>query len=144
MPYSTNCNSAEFIRAYHAAKKREYRNKKAKTDPDFYKNQSRANYEKYPHLYKLAALERQKRISVATPTWANRNSIKQFYVECPEGCHVDHIIPIKGELVCGLHVENNLQYLLASDNIRKSNQFSHLSTWIGVHRTDFLSTPEGN
>lgn len=57
------------------------------------------------------------------PSWANLERIKEFYTKCPEGHHVDHIIPLKGELVSGLHVEYNLQYLLAIDNVKKRNKF---------------------
>ncbi len=57
------------------------------------------------------------------PSWADLDKIKQIYAECPEGYHVDHIVPLQGILVSGLHVENNLQYLTAEENIKKSNTF---------------------
>lgn len=55
--------------------------------------------------------------------WVDRDALRAIYDACPEGCHVDHIIPLKGKLVCGLHVPWNLQYLPASDNISKGNRF---------------------
>jgi hypothetical protein len=59
-----------------------------------------------------------------SPNWANVDKIKEFYINCPVGSHVDHIIPLNGELVSGLHVDNNLQYLSAIENIQKSNKFT--------------------
>jgi len=37
--------------------------------------------------------------------------------------HVDHIIPLQGALVSGLHVHNNLQVIKASDNFMKGNRY---------------------
>lgn len=58
-----------------------------------------------------------------TPQWANLDKIKEIYNNCPEGYHVDHIIPLQVEFISGLHVENNLQYLTARENCSKGNKF---------------------
>jgi 5-methylcytosine-specific restriction endonuclease McrA len=57
----------------------------------------------------------------ATPSWCDKDLIKAIYKNCPEGFHVDHIIPLKGKNVCGLHIPENLQYLSSEENIKKSN-----------------------
>jgi len=59
----------------------------------------------------------------AMPAWANQEKIKQVYKERPDGYHVDHIVPLQGKLVCGLHCEFNLQYLPASENLSKGSRF---------------------
>lgn len=66
--------------------------------------------------YKSATLQR-------VVPWTNMEDISKFYSKCPEGYHVDHIVPLQGELVSGLHVLQNLQYLTAEENIRKHNKF---------------------
>jgi len=59
----------------------------------------------------------------ATPKWADLEKIKTFYLKRPEGHHVDHIIPLQGEKICGLHVLENLQYLTAEENLKKGNRY---------------------
>lgn len=66
-----------------------------------------------------------KRVRKATlKDTESRKEIRAIYAACPTGYHVDHIIPLNSELVCGLHVPQNLQYLPAKDNERKGNKFT--------------------
>lgn len=73
----------------------------------------------YSMLRRAAKLKR-------TPVWADRKVILGVYKQAAELTkatgiqhHVDHIIPLRGKLVSGLHVENNLQVLTASENRKK-------------------------
>ena len=56
------------------------------------------------------------------PKWSEKELIAAFYENCPEGYHVDHILPLQGKLVSGLHVFGNLQYLPAKENQSKGNK----------------------
>lgn len=58
----------------------------------------------------------------ATPPWAELDLIKIVYSKAKElGSQVDHIVPLKSALVCGLHVWSNLQVLPPEINKAKSN-----------------------
>jgi hypothetical protein len=65
-----------------------------------------------------------------TPPWADMAAIQQVYreairIEKETGVdqHVDHIYPLQGRLVSGLHVHNNLRVIPKLENIRKSNRY---------------------
>jgi hypothetical protein len=57
------------------------------------------------------------------PAWADLKAIRAVYESCPPGHHVDHVIPLRGKDVSGLHVAGNLQYLTAEENVAKGNAF---------------------
>lgn len=65
---------------------------------------------------------RKTRVRNATPKWADRKRLYEVYENCPQGMHVDHVVPLVSNRVCGLHVPWNLQYLSAEENLRKGNQ----------------------
>ena len=59
-----------------------------------------------------------------TPAWANLDAIRTIYAAAAaQGLEVDHVIPLRGRNVSGLHVETNLQLLSRPDNIRKGNRY---------------------
>lgn len=67
---------------------------------------------------------RKANMSQAYAGWADRDAFTTIYAEArSQGMHVDHIVPLKHPLVCGLHVEHNLQLLTPKDNMEKSNKF---------------------
>lgn len=62
----------------------------------------------------------------SSPKWLTNKQlqeIKDFYINCPKGYVVDHIIPLQNKDVQGLHVPWNLQYLTRSENSSKFNRF---------------------
>lgn len=66
---------------------------------------------------------------LAIPPWFEQESIKELYKvstskSFDEGVsyHVDHIVPLVNDRVCGLHCLDNLQIITAKENMSKSNR----------------------
>ena len=79
-------------------------------------------YYKNKHKFLAYKAKRRALIKHAIPKFADLKKIRDIYKNCPKGFHVDHIVPLQGDNVCGLHVEWNLQYLTKHDNLSKSNK----------------------
>lgn len=78
--------------------------------------------------------KRRSALKIATPAWADLVAIEAIYVEARRLTaetgtlhEVDHIVPIQGRRVCGLHVEANLQILTKIDNVKKHSKFNDRS-----------------
>jgi hypothetical protein len=82
------------------------------------------------HLVVAAIGRRTAAKLQATPKWADNEKINEFYFAAEflsmvtgEWHHVDHIVPLQGRTVRGLHCEANLQVLTAKENVLKSNRY---------------------
>jgi hypothetical protein len=74
--------------------------------------------------------KRRAALMNAWPPWINRKDILEFYVEARRmskqtgiDYSVDHIVPLKNDVVCGLHVPWNLAVITFSDNSKKGAKF---------------------
>lgn len=116
--------------------KPENKAKKAKVDKKYWKNApEKVRENRRNAIRQWARNNKDKRYSAlrkrldlikkATPKWANLDAIKAFYKNRPEGMTVDHIIPLQGKTVTGLHVLENLQYLPMSANCKKGNSITY-------------------
>ena len=71
------------------------------------------------HSSMRKALIRGQKIAVA-----HKEETRLIYKNKPSGHDVDHIVPLKGNGVCGLHVPWNLQYLPTIENRKKGNRYA--------------------
>jgi len=75
---------------------------------------------------------RKRRHREATPKWLTKEErlqMRELYVQARklttvtgERYVVDHIVPLRGEFVCGLHVPWNLRVITQDENLKKSNK----------------------
>jgi hypothetical protein len=140
-----NQTRAEYFRQYNQSEagqkaKREYyeRNReavvaRAQARSDAAKNAYKQKYkEANPDMYKEMVSLRRRRFRQATPKWLTaeqRMEIRLKYrlaIELSRATGirhaVDHIVPLQGEEVCGLHVSWNLQVIPQAENLKKSNK----------------------
>lgn len=90
------------------------------------RERDREYYRNNKHIRIAGNARRRVAVLQAIPSWANLEKIKDIYKQREELTkqtgivyHVDHIIPLRGRNVCGLHVENNLRVIPGSDNLSK-------------------------
>jgi hypothetical protein len=117
----------EIVREYT---KRHPERIKAASKKYYYKNIEKikadiALRQKTNKAYYLQRNAQRKAMKInATPEWADLKKIESIYEEAArDGLSVDHIVPLKSKLVCGLHVQENLQLLPLAENIKKGNRW---------------------
>jgi hypothetical protein len=130
----------------YASKRKEYIQQYSKEYYQRNKTKRKAYSKKYRQInqsyYRAKKAEYRATKKQATCQWANFQYIKDLYSNVAEAnkvfsmigvkFHVDHIVPLTNDKVCGLHNEYNLQILTAEKNLSKSNKYDPINTDIGV------------
>jgi hypothetical protein len=100
-----------------------------KNNLEYDKNRNAEYGKRKPEIIRAKQARRRATCKAQLPSWACIQKIKNVYkyakqLEIKTGVkmHVDHIYPLKSNYMCGLHVENNLQIILASENCSKGNR----------------------
>lgn len=121
-----NPNTAKYQAEYKERNKdqilesnRRYR----KLNPDRHRDWVTKNRSRFLSIIKAHKVIRHRLIAAQRIAKTHAKETATIYQNCPPGYNVDHIVPLRGKLVTGLHVPWNLQYLPALDNNKKRNHF---------------------
>lgn len=133
---SCGCLLREWAREHHPKNPRNYetRNDYLKVWRANNRQRTRDSLARWKrrHPHKVAAETRNRQASQlrAMPSFASTEAIAAVYESAERLTkqtgvkhHVDHVVPLRHPLVCGLHVEWNLQAIPAIDNLKKGNRF---------------------
>ena len=92
-------------------------------NPDYWKDWREKNIDKWNSMHASCQAKRRAKKLCATPAWYDADEVRYIYALAKErGLHVDHIVPLKHPLVCGLHVQDNLRCIPKELNLWKSNK----------------------
>ena len=130
--YNHSEKRLHFWSAYYAKNKEriiQYQREYAKTNKEKILKASKAYRIKNTAALTAAKANRKRHVKKATPSWVDLQLISLKHKERIELSrltgvlhHVDHVVPLQGENVCGLHVPWNLQIITAEENMSKSNK----------------------
>lgn len=120
------------------ARNRQRFNKRLRDDRVVNPSKYHAREYKYRHKDWRAFLDqcrprtnaRRRRVADSMPAWADKDAILEIYKRSQEISkstgvlhHVDHLVPLASEIVCGLHVHWNLEIIPRRENQSKSNRY---------------------
>lgn len=130
--YKERVNAADRKRWKSNSKRREDSKESNKkyywNNPEKQRARLRDKYYRFRDYYIEHAIKKRAHIANAFPKWLteeHREVIKVIYkLAGQDGRHVDHIVPLRGKDVCGLHVPWNMQILDSSENLSKGNRLT--------------------
>ena len=124
------CSSKCIKKAYtlrHPEKTKEQKQKWIDNNPEKRKEASEGYRQRNSEYYREYSSLRSRHTMRSKPKWLTEFELfwiqELYHLAKLRGKEVDHIIPIKHDKVCGLHVPWNMQFLTRSENARKSNKF---------------------
>jgi hypothetical protein len=116
-------------RAYYSKNREQCLATTRKWREQFGKQWGAADRLEKPAKYRAKNSKRRAALLQAVPAWANLDKIQEFYDTAEalgmwtgEWYHVDHIVPLLGKTVRGLHCEANLQIMTSAENRTKGNR----------------------
>jgi 5-methylcytosine-specific restriction endonuclease McrA len=138
-PLETNCGqgrcpaNSKLIKVLHYEKNKEEYKARARSQPaEKLRDYKRAWKARNKGAVAENVSSRKKHIRLATPHWltkAHKTQIKAFYLEAERlksqtgiDHEVDHIVPVRGGIVSGLHVPWNLRVITAAENQSKNRR----------------------
>jgi hypothetical protein len=111
---------------WYVANKEEYK-RKQREDSKIWRKENKDKHRAQQAKRRCSKLER-------TPAWLSDKQLEEIKWKYSTACHmemltgekyhVDHIVPLQGELVSGLHVPWNLRVITAQSNLSKSNKLT--------------------
>ena len=132
--YQNRVHNVVLSRSYKAKNYQKVRQKNkdwTSNNMDKVRSASRRRYKADPAKFIIAVTNRAIAQEQRTPKWADLGAIEQIYRRAKQlsretgvKMHVDHVVPLRGRKVSGLHTVENLRIIPATENCSKRHSFT--------------------